>query len=136
MLAREFAQALSGKFLSIKGRDTYRSLLADEELNSFMREDLPPDFQVMVDLYSELNEFQRQKFFSCLDLAIADTISNFLGVIDGSGHLPNFEGGFDLEYNGQKLSGDLTTEFLNTINGQRPTDAERTGRDDGDRHSI
>jgi hypothetical protein len=120
MLEAEFAQALYEKFLSVDGRDTYRSLLRDEELTAFMRADLPPEFQVMADLYSELNESQRQKFFISLDLAIADTISNLLSVIDGSGHLPHFEGGLDVEYDGTKISGGLTTTFLDLINSQKP----------------
>lgn len=119
MLEAEFIQALYEKFLSADGRDTYGSLLRDEELTAFMKEDLPPEFQVMSELYSELNESQRQKFFTSLNLAIADTISNLLSVIDGSGHLPHFEGGLALEYNGTKLSGDLTSMFLELINSQK-----------------
>jgi hypothetical protein len=116
MNSAEFTRALAAKFLAVSSRDTYRAALADEELNDFMRDDLGPEFQSMIDLHGELDDSQREKLFASLDLAVADTIATLLGIIDGSSHLPGFEGEFDLRFDGQKIEGELQSAFLEAVN--------------------
>lgn len=125
MIAAKFIQAIIDTLLSVNAQDTYRALLRDEELNAYMREDLPPAFLVMVDLYSELTEEQREKLFASLDLSIVDTIAKLLGMISGSVHLPGFEGGFDFGYNGQQIGGDLAIAFLEAANKGKQIEGEQ-----------
>lgn len=111
-----FIHALRTKFLAVSSRDTYRAALADEQLNDFMRDDFGPEFQSMIDLHGDLDDSQRERLFESLDLAVADTIATLLGIIDGSSHLPGFEGEFDLRFKGQKIEGELQSAFLDVVN--------------------
>ena len=67
------------------------------------------------ELYSHLNEKQRQELKSFVRLIMTDTLSNVFAKLDNVSSFANQEGFFELTLNGKIISGDLQEIFLMQI---------------------
>ena len=67
------------------------------------------------ELYSHLNEKQRQELKSFVRLIMTDTLSNVSAKLDNVSSFANQEGFFELTLNGKIISGDLQEIFLMQI---------------------
>lgn len=70
----------------------------------------------MAELYQSLNEEQRLQFIEGIRLVMVDTLSNVLGILDGSTLLEKHRDYFHLTYGEepQKLNGELQDFFLSS----------------------
>ena len=70
-------------------------------------------WQNAISLYESLDNNQKEVFFSIIRQTAIDTVSNVLGVIDGSTYLEEMDGELNLlSGTGVKLNGDLQGFFL------------------------
>lgn len=67
------------------------------------------------ELYSQLNEMQRQKLKTFIRLVMIDTLSTVFAKLDNVSSFANQEGFFELTLNGEIISGDLQEIFLMQI---------------------
>lgn len=67
------------------------------------------------ELYSHLNEKQRQELKSFVRLIMTDTLYNVSAKLDNVSSFANQEGFFELTLNGKIISGDLQEIFLMQI---------------------
>ena len=67
-------------------------------------------------LYRSLTEEQRRQFMEGIRQVIVDTLSNMLGILDGSTLLEKHRDDFHLTYGDdpQEINGDLQDLFLST----------------------
>ena len=64
------------------------------------------------ELYSHLDEKQKQELKSLVRLIMTDTLSNVFAKLDNVSSFANQEGFFELTLNGKIISGDLQEIFL------------------------
>ena len=70
-------------------------------------------WQNAISLYESLDNNQKEVFFSIIRQTAIDTVSNVLGVIDGSTYLEEMDGELNLlSGTGVKLNGELQGFFL------------------------
>jgi hypothetical protein len=89
---------------------TYQSVLSEESLSGSVSQYWPQ----MAKFSLSLNQEQRKQFEMAIRQVMVDTISNILGILDGTSILEHYRGDFNLTYNDDKkqLNGDLQTFFL------------------------
>ena len=83
----------------------------------------PPDqvsddhWRSVVRAYSTMSEEQQVSLRMLAKQAMVDTVSNLLGVLDGTSLLQNYRDDFVLKYgsSGDKLNGDLQDFFLASL---------------------
>jgi hypothetical protein len=66
-------------------------------------------------LYNGFSAKQKDIFMSVIRQTMIDTISNFLGIIDGNSTLNNFGSELKLEVEKMDISGELQDQFLAMI---------------------
>lgn len=86
----------------------YRDLFS----NTSIEEASDPYWRRALTLFGALSPEQREVFFEVVRQVAVDTTSNVLGVVDGVNGLEGIEGEFELRLGGNKLSGDLQSQFL------------------------
>jgi hypothetical protein len=74
----------------------------------------PQNWPRMAEFYRSLNNEDRQTFMAIVRQIIVDTLSNVLGILDGSTLLEKHRGYFKLTYGDEarKLNGELQDLFL------------------------
>jgi hypothetical protein len=91
-------------------------MFEDELLADRPRPDLDPQFRRMLDIYAALTEEQRLHLLAHFRQIAVDSVSTFLGIIDGSSGLSGHDGDFELRYADASVgSGDLQDAFLEHI---------------------
>lgn len=83
-----------------------------QEAAAAASQDLDPSWQAPAQLFNKLSEEDRDALFQAVRLAVVDTVSHVLGVLDGSCVLESFEEDFTLSYDGENLERELQDLFL------------------------
>ena len=117
MYPEEFIEKLKERLLNDNLRDyeqIYESTIIDEKVKK------DPYYGDALTFYRSLPTKQKEIIFKIIQLTIIDTTSTILGIIDGPVSLEGVNGDFTLTYKAPDeietvLSGDLQTDFLNTI---------------------
>jgi hypothetical protein len=87
--------------------EIYKRLFTDDSPSEIR----DPYFIKAVNFFNTLSDDHKQIFFSILRQVMIDSISNVLGVIDGSSNLSECDGNFSLLYEGKSFE-DLQDYFL------------------------
>ena len=103
---REFVAAIRRDVLK-GGLDFYHQELVTKDSSRAHGSNLPEPIQ----LYRSLNHDQREKLFGVINLAIVNTLSHILGIIDGTSIIRE-PVDFELLANGTNIAGDLQDLFL------------------------
>lgn len=117
MYPEEFIEKLKENVLNdnlMLHKEIYESTVIDEKVKK------DPYYGDALTFYRSLSTKQREIIFKIIQQTIIDTTSTILGIIDGPVSLEGVNGGFTLTYKAPNevetlLSGDLQTDFLNTI---------------------
>ena len=103
----ELVAALRAEVITSNQRDYQKWFLTDPASAR------SPYWQRALALFATLEEDKREVFFEVLRQVRVDTVSNLLGIIDGSSYLAESAPQLELrEVGGTKLSGDLQDYFL------------------------
>ena len=68
-----------------------------------------------IKLYKSLSPVDRKMLLQIVKQTMVDSISNILGIIDGSSTIENFEDDFNLKYSDITLESDLQDKFLEYV---------------------
>jgi hypothetical protein len=98
MDSKELANLLKNGIIH-ENLESYKGLFT----NNSPLEIKDPYFKEAVNFFNTLSDDHKQIFFSILRQVMIDSISNVLGVIDGSSCLSESEGDFALLYEGRTL---------------------------------
>lgn len=117
MYPEEFIEKLKENVLNdnlMLYKEIYESTIIDEKVKK------DPYYGDALTFYRSLPTKQKEIIFKIIQQTIIDTTSTILGIIDGPVSLEGVNGDFILTYKAPNevetlLSGDLQTDFLNTI---------------------
>lgn len=117
MYPEEFIEKLKENVLNnnlMLYKEIYESTIMDEKVKK------DPYYGDALTFYRSLPTKQKEIIFKIIHQTIIDTTSTILGIIDGPVSLEGVNGDFILTYKAPNevetlLSGDLQTDFLNTI---------------------
>ena len=85
----------------------------DDILEETNRETVTDDYwKNVLSLYDSLDEEQKSIIKGIIKQTFVDSLSNFLGLLDGKYYLEEQEEDFELFYNKEKLNGFLSDGFL------------------------
>ena len=115
MTSSQLAAALTTNIVDMNST-LYGRMFDDELLADSPRPDLDPQFRRMLDIYSALTDEQQLHLLAHFRQIAVDSVSSFLGIIDGSSGLSGHDGDFALSYADAPVgSGDLQNAFLQHI---------------------
>ncbi len=95
----------------LENANIYRNLYEEGSSND---DNIIDYWKNALSLYSTFSEMQKDVFFSIIKTVITDTVSNMLGVIDGSSEIGN-KWEFQLVLNGKTVDNDLQDSFLEYV---------------------
>jgi hypothetical protein len=109
MTPQHFISSIRSEVLEQNWAD-YQSALREESVSGSTSQYWPK----MAKFNLSLNQEQRKQFEMTIRQVMVDTISNILGILDGTSILEHYRGDFNLTYSDDKkqLNGDLQTFFL------------------------
>ena len=94
-----------------EGEGEYKGLLENTRL-----EDATDKYWIStLELYDDLTEENREKLMKVIELVMIDTISNMLGIIDGSSTLSECDAELKLYLNDADTGGELQDLFLEYV---------------------
>jgi hypothetical protein len=114
MNAQSLAQDLLSQVVDMNTAVLGR-MLDDEILNADQPRKLDPQFQSTLNLYSGLTDTQKGQFLAAIRQTYIDSISEILGILDGSTSFKDWNDDWNLIYKEQKLNGSLQDYFLEAV---------------------
>lgn len=109
MKPEDFVNSIRKSILN-ENIDIYRVLFKNTKID----EATDPYWKEALNFYNKLDDQSKEVFFKIVRQISADSISNILGVLDGSSHLENQSKDFKLVEEGSPdiINGDLQDIFL------------------------
>ena len=114
MNAQTLAQDLLKQVVEMNVAITGR-MFDDELLNPNEPRKLDPRFKRTLDFYSSLTDEQRNSFLVAMRQTYIDSVSEILGILDGSTTLNDWKGDWTLLFGEHKLNGMLQDYFLEAV---------------------
>jgi hypothetical protein len=107
MNSHDFVAALKAEVVDAN-MATYSQLLRDTSPDKTT----DPYWRASLALYGELTDGQRESLLRIVRQVAVDTVSNILGILDGSTPLIGLKGDLRLTRDSEQLDGSLQEEFL------------------------
>lgn len=99
------------KSIVLENMELYKNLFSSTEVGPKTTE----YWKNAMDLYNTFSGNDKETFMSIIEQTIVDTISNILGIVDGSSTLSDFDSELKLVIDDYESDGELQDKFLELI---------------------